>query len=162
MVNNEQSNKINANKGELSDAAKGISSSNFNGYWSGGAHDNLTSKLDSAMSVFDAQIASIGNFYQDVKKVEECKEIDEQVKEKEGEIKDKEGEISRLEADIETRKENKDDYGDLEAEITKLEGEIEKLQKEIDELKEKKENLKSEAKSLLGDISSISAQGSVI
>ena len=58
---------------------KGASSSNFNGFWTGSAHDNLTSNLDSAIKNLTNQIAKANSFLGALKTLQKYKEAKERI-----------------------------------------------------------------------------------
>ena len=51
-----------------------VSSINFDGVWSGPAHDNLTSNLSDAVSNVKSQIEEVSKFAEVLNKVQEYKE----------------------------------------------------------------------------------------
>ncbi len=114
----------------------GISSNNFNGFWQGDAHDNLTSRLTSAMSNLNTQLGLLGNFASALNKLQEYKEAKEK-------IKSNESEISRLDK-------------------LKDSSRISSLESENTRLKTKMESLKSSIESIVNSITPFSTQETLI
>ena len=123
---------------DIKSDSSGISASNFNGFWSGSAHDNLTGKLTTAMSNLSAQLSLLSNYAGALNKLQKYKDDKEK-------IASNEGEINRLSKEEEPDK----------SKISSLESENERLKNEM-------KTLKSEIESVCNSISPFSTQDSVI
>ena len=104
----------------------GVSSSNFNGFWSGNAHDNLTGQLDTALSGFKEVMNQVSSFSSAVSKLGEYKKCKERVEEIDSEVSnlDSVKDSSRIQS-LKAEKEDKlSDMKELKAKIEAILSEI--------------------------------------
>ena len=132
----DQSSKIDSEVKDLWGNVKSISSSNFNGFWSGSAHDNLTSSLDTAVSNVSTQISLVNDFIGAVAKLAEYKECKE-----------------KIDA-------NNSEMAGLDS--VKDAAKISSLESENSNLESKKDSLRSEIESVISSITPVSSQGILI
>lgn len=131
-----QSNQIESSAKNLWRDARNISSSSFDGYWSGSAHDKLTGDLDSAINAVTSVVAQVGTFIDAVAKLEEYKDCKEKIDANESTI-----------AGLDREKDA---------------AQISSLQAENAELQTKKDSLRAEIEGVIASITSYSSSGTLI
>ena len=136
MSSGSQYDNISTNYNDFEETAKSISSSSFNGFWSGSAHDNLTSKLDAAISGVNSQLSLVSEFMNAVAMLDDYKTKDEK-------IESNNSRISSLDS-----VENAVEISSLESENSQLESE--------------KDALRAKIEAIISSITPYSSQGTLI